>query len=447
MHYSLQYLAVLLVFLSSCTSEVSVIPQEGIFTEITTNTYEDNCKWIYAQMNRNYLWREDMPDSTACDYTIDPVSFYENLLSPKDRFSYYKYNDSYSPPSGRASYGFAYQPYIDKDGLEYWLVLYVKSATLRKAGLRRGDWLRAPTTDCPLGSFVKMRIVAGKLEPTDTLIVATKALGEEENTVLLDSIYTVEGKRIGYLCYLEYGDKYDLVAPLAHFYNSSIDALVLDLRYNPGGYVSTSKYLCNCIVPTEGYEQLFNIQSYNNVISAERYSKTGDSLDYEYFTTPPSDLQLNSVIGLNLKKLYVLTSRHTASASEATIVCLRPYMEVILIGEKTTGKGVGSWPISDQKYKYALQPITFRYYNAQMISTPDEGLSVDYEVPDGYATARKEIGNSSEPLLAAALGLITHNEIPSSVTALFSSRDNELVGLHAIGNPSFVNDFKRKNYE
>ena len=89
---------------------------------------------------------------------------------------------------------------------------------------------------------------------------------------------------------------------------------------------------------------------------------------------------------------------------------MQPYMDVVIIGEQTYGKGVGSWTIRDNRYKYQLQPITMRYHNALMATTPDEGLEVDYYVPDGYSTAKKELGDTKEPLLAKALSLIAGSE-------------------------------------
>lgn len=147
--------------------------------------------------------------------------------------------------------------------------------------------------------------------------------------------------------------------------------------------------------------------------------------------------------GLNLNRIFVLTSSHTASASEATIVCLRPYMEVVLIGETTVGKGVGSRNYSNNKYKYSIQPIVMRYYNAKDESTPDEGLKADYYISDGYRIAKKEMGNVDEPLLHKALSLIA-----PSTFYYTESRSNRTLenSLTPIGEPSYVIEFNNKHY-
>lgn len=178
----------------------------------------------------------------------------------------------------------------------------------------------------------------------------------------------------------------------------------------------------------------------------EYKNTTGDERTYSYFNFPASaDKEILGVnlLGLQLKKLYVITSSHTASASEATIICLKPYMNVITIGEKTVGKGVGSWNISSPKYQYSIQPITMRYYNANNESTPDEGIVPDYNIPDGFSTNKKEIGDLSETLLNTAISLIMNQPFSRSFKSSIPQFENSLT---PIGEPSYVTEFNNKHY-
>lgn len=147
---------------------------------------------------------------------------------------------------------------------------------------------------------------------------------------------------------------------------------------------------------------------------------------------------------LKLNKLIVLTSSHTASASEATIVCLRSYMDVITIGEQTVGKGVGSWTISDPRFRYAMQPITMRYYNADGVSTPDEGIGPDIYVSDGYSVGKLEIGDSNEKLLRVAIDYINGSTL--TINNNIDSRSKTENSLTPIGEPSYVSEYKNKHY-
>lgn len=358
-------------------------------------------------MNHDYLWRNDMPDSLSCDYDLPPVDFYKSLLSSKDRFSYCETNSSYNPPKSEKHLGYDYQMYELSDGGDFAQVLIVTNPELKKKGLKRGDII--------IGQLGNSIIVRGKLEqdravPIDTIEASNPFVSNQ--TVYLDSIYDVNSRKIGYICYLKFDEIADLAPVFKRFYDASINELILDLRYNPGGYVSTCKYLSNSIVNEKGYDGIFQQCTYNDILTKEKERKTGSGISINRFSFPDNGKNVlgTSMYGLNLKRVFILTSKNSASASEAAIISMRPYMDVVIIGEPTYGKGVGSWTIRDNKYKYQLQPITMRYHNALMETTPDEGLEVDYYVPDGYSTSKKELGDTSEPLLAKALTVIVGND-------------------------------------
>ena len=394
-------------------------------------------------MNHDYLWREDLPDSLSCDYSTDPVTFYKSLLSSKDRFSYCENNTSYKPITELKNLGFEYQDFQLDDGKLIKQVLYVTNSSLKEKGLKRGDFVYVASNN----QIVRFVFENQSIVPVDT-IEASK-LFESNNTVYLDSIYCIDGHKIGYLCYLQFKYTDDLVPSLKRFYDAQVDEMILDLRYNPGGYVSTCKYLSNSLINEKGYNEIFQQCTYNDILTREYEKATGSGITINSFTTPDNGVDVlgSPMYGLNLKRLYVLTSKYSASASEAAIISMRPFMDVILIGEQTYGKGVGSWTIRDNRFKYQLQPITMRYHNAVMETTPDEGLVVDYYVPDGYDTKKKELGDLQEPLLAKAIGLISGTEvedISNSTKAIGDTRSHNIpneMKITKVGNPSFFRKF------
>lgn len=436
--YHIMFLA---LFFCSCTSDE---PNSSGGTTAKDNVYLELNKWMYSQMNRQYLWREDLPDSTSCNYELPPSDFFESLLSVKDRFSYFTTNDSYNPSK---NLGFAYQLVQDSKGINAWQVLYVTSVEAKAKGVKRGDFYAPSNTDDNIIELQRLQYSQNGFETDYKTIVLSGLDLFEPSTVLKDSVYITNGKRIGYLCYLQFGETKDLEKSLKNFSSNQITDLILDLRYNPGGYVSTCRFLCNCIVPEIGYNNIFQQCSYNNILSAEYYKSTGDWKTYSYFQTPGELLgeQLGVVLTpLKLNKLIVLTSSHTASASEATIVCLRSYMDVITIGEQTVGKGVGSWTISDPRFRYAMQPITMRYYNADGVSTPDDGISPDIYVSDGYSVGKLEIGDSNEKLLRVAIDYINGSTL--TINNNIDSRSKIENTLTPIGEPSYVTEYKNKHY-
>ena len=429
-----------LITFNSCSSDSDIsLPDEPAKVP-AIGVYTKENQWIYEQMNHYYLWREDLQDSLSCDYTTDPVTFYKALLSPKDRFSYCSRNTNYTGPAESISYGFAYQKYKSATDGDLLQVLYVTSGNLKKRGLRRGDWLRKLSRE--EHTFYELgEVKVGIFHVRDTLSIEAISWNENRNTVYMDSIYSVNDAKVGYLCYREFDGTKDLEEPLKKFYNNHIDELILDLRYNPGGYVRTCRYLCNSIVHEQGYNKIFQQCTYNDRISKEYLEKNGSSITKEYYDIPTNGNEQilgSEIYGLNLKRLYVLTSQNTASASEATIVCLRPFMDVIVIGEQTYGKGVGSWTISEKQYKYMLHPIIMRYYNASMETTPDDGIPANWEVKGGYETIKQELGDMNEPLLATALSCIK-NEAPYPSIITLQTRST---GLIPVGKPSFFNKTK-----
>ncbi|WP_413854745.1 S41 family peptidase, partial [Candidatus Ruminimicrobium bovinum] len=418
-----------------CTSD------EDISSEVpdlihSENIYLEFNRWIYAQMNHDYLWRKDMPDSLSCDYDLAPVSFFKTLLSPKDRFSYCETNNSYNPDIEEYNLGYEYQKYVLYNGSDFVQVLFVTNPELKKKGLKRGDII-IPQNNKNI--IVKGKLINSTILPIDTLESALPF--DNTQTVYIDSIYVYNSLKIGYLCYLKFEEITDLVPAIKKFYDAKVDELILDLRYNPGGYVNTCKYLSNSIVNERGYDGIFQQCTYNDILTKIMEEETGSGTSVNYFTTPDNGLGIigSPMYGLNLKRVFVLTSKNSASASEAAIISMRPYMDVVIIGEQTYGKGVGSWTIRDNRYKYQLQPITMRYHNALMETTPDDGIAVDYYIPDGFSTSKKELGDTSEPLLAKALKLITDTDktYTNKVKSNFYNNDKSSF-VEENGLPSFA---------
>lgn len=113
---------------------------------------------------------------------------------------------------------------------------------------------------------------------------------------------------------------------------------------------------------------------------------------------------------MNLSRLYVLTSAETASASEMVINCLKPYMEVVLIGGTTVGKNVASRAFVNEELMLVMRPIVCKLYNARHESDYAEGFPADVSVDENGDMARfLPFGNPDELMLHTALDLINGN--------------------------------------
>ena len=101
-------------------------------------------------------------------------------------------------------------------------------------------------------------------------------------------------------------------------------------------------------------------------------------------------------------------------------------MQVITIGDDTSGKYTASSTFQptinengdlDPDIKnWAIQPIIFKYANAAGYTDFKDGIAPTHEVDEIIIAASvPQLGDQSEPLLAAAISLITGNATKSAI--------------------------------
>ena len=222
-------------------------------------------------------------------------------------------------------------------------------------------------------------------------------------TVSLDSVYCIGNKRVGYFVYDEFDTEADITDIILKFRRAEINELVIDLRDNPGGLVATCVHLASLILPSEHLGDLFCTYRYNRYLSDEYLKKTGSPFTKDYLNNDILTINRN----LNLQRVFCLVNGFSASCSELIINSLRPYMEVVVIGQTTRGKDVGMRTIHSSKYMYELVPITFRTYNALGDSVPVTGIVPDIYIQD---IAGPPVGDVNEIMLKAALDYMEAEE-------------------------------------
>jgi len=265
--------------------------------------------------------------------------------------------------------------------------------------------------------------VDGEITTNDKEVTLTKQEGLAENPVFLDKIFEINGQTIGYIVYNGFTNEYDeqLNDAFGRFKSSGVTELVVDFRYNGGGSVRTATFLSSMIYGTNTND-VFLKARYNDkyqAILADNNSET--SRFFADKTT--SGTAINS---LNLKKVYILTTNGSASASELVINGLEPYVDVVQIGETTRGKNEFSVTMVDDResnfgpYVYnperknqikqgnswAIQPLIGRNENADGFSDYTEGLVPDFELEEDLENLGV-LGDPNEPLLAKAIEQIT----------------------------------------
>jgi C-terminal processing protease CtpA/Prc len=185
--------------------------------------------------------------------------------------------------------------------------------------------------------------------------------------------------------------------------------LVLDLRYNGGGDISSATALSIILAPNIKADDLF-IKFEGN--------QNGGNVDQSFTTALKSNESSVSFDALRnahpfINRVYILCGKRTASASELIINNLKPYMEVITIGEKTFGKDVAGFPISDDrnpdKRGWILYPSIYKLFNARHEGNYSKGINPEIVLNELQQPEVFALGNRSETLLQGALNRISGN--------------------------------------
>ena len=432
----ISFLLALMVFLGACSKE----PQNELLDKATQKAEAQDASFrvkdfIWKGLNQYYLWQEQVGDLSdtrferSLAYTNATsekyVQFLRKFNSPEGLFHYLRHSDD------RFSFIVRdidelennFQGISLSTGMDYALartgagdivgfVRYVlPNSDAYKQGVKRGDFFLSvdgeklsPTNyqrllinQNPSLTFGFCQIANGQLVPT--LSKTLSQLPLQEDPILLHKTLQRNGKKIGYLVYNSFVSKYDkeLNEVFSQFKADGVSDLVLDLRYNSGGSVQTAIYLASMIRGTNTNE-VFVKQTSNP--KRANYWKRAYNFENNISGTP--------IHSLDLPKVYILTSKHTASASELIINGLKPYLQVVQIGDKTVGKNLASVTLKDETpgSKWAMQPIVVRSENASGFGAYESGLLPDFHIVE-KAENLGTLGDENEPLLAKAMELIT----------------------------------------
>ena len=402
---------------------------EDRWAAYATQTATD--RWIDDTMRVWYYWAKEMPESKNLNYFQAPATFFKSLLYSSDKFSSIDSlnvtTSNRSIGSTNYSYGMEYSVTKVNDTAYYAHVLYtVVDSPAEEAGLQRGDWVMSfngvPLTKQNYTALLggsAAEIVVGRYDAEQKQVVAvddnprhlSEARSIDDNPVYCVKVFDVNATRVGYLAYNHFtpGATYSATAQgSATNYDDAlrqastqlaaagIDELVLDLRYNNGGYVSCAQLLATLLAPASALGQPMA------------------ALEYNAHFQPVEILFDASRIGqgtnLDLKRLFVLTTGETASASEMVMNCLKPYMDVVQIGTTTVGKNMGARSFDNVEQMVSITPMICKIYNALGESDYDKGFS-----PTNTALIVDEnkflanffpLGTPDEALLSTALSYI-----------------------------------------
>jgi carboxyl-terminal processing protease len=383
---------------------------------------------IVESMRDFYFWEDKLPNSVDISkFSSNEELLNEIIYKPLDKFSYLTTKAAFDAAftgqvTGIHGFGIA----LDQNETHY-VGFVFKDGPAGKDGWQRGwqilevNGKDVSTYKTPDGRF-NYQLGENKVGvtntfkfklPDGTILVRTIPKSDfQSNSVLHQEVINVDSRKIGYWVYNSFRATNGLTPTrsqevddsMLFFQNEGINELIVDLRYNGGGSVAVAEQVLNYIAP----------------------ASANDKIMYEYIHNPKQanrnrGAKIRKAGTINLNRIVFIISRGSASASELIINSLDPYIEVVLIGDNTFGKPVGSFPLSSlyrtlRDNDVELVPITFAIKNSQGKSDYFEGFAPNFLVSDNPA---KNWGDREERRFNAALQYIINGSVNSRISSAY----------------------------
>jgi len=391
--------------------------------------------WVRDVMSDIYFWYPVLPN-------VDPVAF----ASPEaylDAVRYRPLDNDFSYIASRAEEEafFSDSQYVGLGfatsivGAELRVLQVFPDSPAADAGFERGAWVRE-INGRTVASLIATNQIDEAFGPSTAGLAVDMAVEVPPRglfrtrlvkrvitipTVSLSRVYNVGGRSVGYLFFRNFVSP--SVATLddafSAFRAARLSDLVLDLRYNGGGLVTVAQHLASLVGGARTDGQILAEYVHN-----------------DRNTFRDSVLRFDApAIALGLDRLIVITTRATASASELVINALRPFIPVVVIGERSYGKPVGQYifPFCDK----VLAPVSFALLNARGEGNYFQGFAPQCPAPDD---ADHQLGDVDEASLHEALTYASTGAC-SSTSAAQSLRPPVSLAARANGWRSLLNAY------
>jgi carboxyl-terminal processing protease len=410
--------------------------------------------WLRSWTNELYLWYDEVTDVDPSLYTT-PNYFNEMKTfqtdaagEPKDKF-HFTYSTStwetLSTSDVEPGYGVQWALLATTPPRELVVAYTVPNTPATAANLARGaqilaidgvdlvnaddqtsiDTLNAGISPATVGESHTFTVQ--DLGSSTTRTVTLTSQNVTENPVPLVTTFASSTGTVGYMVFddQQATAEVGLINAVNQLKTAGITDLVLDIRYNGGGYLDIASELAYMIAgpgPTTGetfYHQQFNAKNPStNPVTGAALTPLGFHTETQGFSTTSGQ----PLPTLNLSRVYVLTGPSTCSASEAVMNGLQGVnVQVIQIGTTTCGKPYGFYPQDNCGTTYFS--IEFRGVNAQNFGNYPDGFSPSNsvgatstatlpgcQVADDFTHA---LGDPAEARLSAALGYRAGGSCPA----------------------------------
>ena len=374
--------------------------------EVTAPELTQEQKWtteVYTTMKGIYLWDDALPATldatkyTTAEKALEYLSGLKISSETGKAIDHYSFLDKIGNLSGEISqgtssgdYGFMITAaYNSLQQVSFFVTYVYKNSPAGLAGVARtyeivsvngstsvhpevsSDGYLVSTsvgyTTIVNALFNSSSASFGFKKPDGTTLTTSLSAGSYSiNSVLCDSTYTVDTKKVGYVVFNQFlgaSSQTELTNTITKFQAAGVQYLIVDLRYNGGGSVETCEKFSSLIAPVSANAKPMYTYKMNTALTQSAASQK-ENLTTNFAKTNTFEPT----------QIYFIVSGSTASASELLINNLRPYYagNLFLIGQTTYGKPCGFWstPIgytttqTTTKEGYDLYAVSFETVNA-----------------------------------------------------------------------------------
>jgi C-terminal processing protease CtpA/Prc len=430
---------------SSTFDAMCAAPRSGTSDRQGTATDENN--WLRSWTNELYLWYGEVTDRDPSLYTT--LNYFDQLRTTattssgarKDKF-HFTYNtavwESLSQGGIEAGYG-AEIAVLAPTPPRRIVVAFTEAGTPAVTQLMRGDEiLQVDGVDAVNGGTqANVDTLNAGLFPSATgqahTFMVRSTAGVTRSVTMTSAsithlpvpIHTTLNTASGPVGYIQFNDhiataEQPLMDAITQLDNANVTDLILDMRYNGGGYLDLASELGYMI----GNTTLTTGQTFEKIVfndkNPSRNPVTGEILTPTLFHNTSQGFQGASgrpLPTLNLTSVYIITGPGTCSASESVINSLRGVgVTVYLIGSTTCGKPYGFYPTDNCGTTYFT--IQFRGENAANFGDYTDGFSpANQPAPHGTSVPgcsvaddfNHPLGDATEGRIAAALSFRASN--------------------------------------
>ncbi len=394
------------VVASSCVSPN--VLQSGVCVSVANMCQTETEKtWVRAYLDDEYLWYNEIVEVPKENYNTPQGYFNALLVKTKDHFSFTQDQvkiDGFFESGTDMGYGIMWvSDPVANNSIRVAAVDAKSPAALQ--GILRGDYLLS-VDGVSIYSMTRNDYIEALYPPekgvTHTFEIYRSGFAQAQQIVLtsadtiqdpvpLATVIPFNNKNIGYLLFNDHiaTATSPLIAAVRQFQIAKIDDMVLDLRYNTGGYLYVADELASMLRGNITSRSIFTSIEYN-----DKHSDWNRS----YFFTNYSFAEKSLMPMLSLNRIYILTSNMTCSASEAIINSLSPFLEVIRIGSTTCGKPYGF--NQENNCGIAYFAINFQSKNSIGQTVPTAGYAPTCAA---YDDLNNPLGSPMEGMLASAL--------------------------------------------